>query len=119
MILDYDLEKQYRQSIDIVDIGNVCLRCTNDSLEDYYIIIKTVMGTTGILKIGPLMPDTIILLDGYTIEFKKIDFKEKTICKEINLFINDTKKGIKEIIEVHPEDVFPLLPDLGAALNNL
>jgi len=119
MIFDYDLEKKYQQTVDVVDIGNACLRGTNDDLEDFYIITKTVMGTTGILKIGPVMPDTNMLLDGYTIEFKKIDYKEKSICKEINLFINDGKKGIKEIVQLQPEEVFPILPNIEESFNNL
>ena len=44
MIFEYSVQRTFDEMIDIVDIGNTALRCTNSEMCDYYIILKTIMG---------------------------------------------------------------------------
>ena len=113
MILDYDLQKTYQKSLDIVDLGNTVLVCENNRNELYYIIIRTELGKTALFKIGPVFPDLEALLDGFNVSFKRVDYKEKTIEKDLMLFINDPKKGIEKVEEYLPEEILPQLPDLA------
>ena len=65
MVFEFSVQKTFNESIDIVDIGNTALRCTNHNFDNYYIILKTIMGKTSILKFGPVCPDLDILLNDF------------------------------------------------------
>ena len=105
MIFNYDPQMMFTQSIDVVDIGNMTLRCTNDSQVEYYITTMTVMGKTSILKVGPIMSDLPMLLNDFTVTYKKVDYKEPTICKEVSKYIQDTKKEITNVEEITEEEL--------------
>ena len=55
----------------------------------YYIIVKTVMGKTSIIKFGPVCPDIDMLQNDFSVSYKKIDYKENLIEKEVDKFIKD------------------------------
>lgn len=110
MIFDFDLQKSYAQSIEVEDIGNFGLRCTNKAFEDFYICAQTCMGKTYILKFGPIMTDVNELTEDFTLEYKKIDYKEKAINLEINKFINDGRRGINQAEVVSVEEVLQAIP---------
>ena len=94
MIFEFSVQKTFNESIDVVDIGNTALRCMNNNQDVYYLITKTVLGKTSIIKIGPICPEIEVLLDDFSVVYKKIDYKENLICKEIDKFINDLKKRL-------------------------
>ena len=62
MIFEYLPEEVFTKQLDIVDIGNVSLRSLTGSAEEYYLLIKTIMGKSTIVKFGPTMPDSNLLL---------------------------------------------------------
>lgn len=114
MIFEYSVQRTFNEAIDVVDIGNTALRCKGGKLglDYYYVILKTVMGKVSILKFGPICPDTDVLLSDFTVEYKKIDYKEAAIYKEVNKFINDFKKEInlvEEVTEYEAWQDFPLI----------
>ncbi len=114
MIFEYAVQKTFNQSIDVVDIGNTALRCTNRQMSEYYIIVKTVMGKVHIIKFGPVCPDLDVLLEDFSVAYKKIDYKEMSIFKEIDKFINDYKKEvntIEELTEFEAWQAFPAIKD--------
>ena len=76
MIFEYSVQRTFNESVDVTDMGNMALRCTNKQLDNYYIIVKTVMGKAYILKFGPVCPDIDILQTDFSVEYKKIDYKE-------------------------------------------
>ena len=39
MVFEFSVQKTFNQSIDIVDIGNTALKCTNKQMDNYYLII--------------------------------------------------------------------------------
>lgn len=100
MIFEFSVQKTFTESIDVVDIGNTALRCTSKTMDDYYIISKTVFGKTFILKFGPVCPDIDGLLNDFSVSYKKVDYKENVISKEIDKFINDYKKEIATVEEI-------------------
>ena len=115
MIFEYSIQKTFEETIDVVDIGNTALRCTNTKLDNYYIILKTIMGKTSILKFGPVCPDVEMLLDDFSVNYKKINYKETAIIKEIDKFINDFKKeitSVEEITEYEAWEDFPMIQEL-------
>ena len=118
MIFEFAVQKTFNQSIDVVDIGNTALRCTNRRMSEYYIIIRTVMGKVSIVKFGPVCPDIDCLLDEFSVSYKKIDYKEPAICKEIDKFINDFKKEIDNIEEVTDFEAWQAFPAVRECFEN-
>lgn len=100
MIFEYSVQRTFNETIDVVDIGNTALRCYGKKLDLYYIILKTVMGKTSIIKFGPIMPDTEVLFNDFSVSYKKIDYKENLIEKEVDKFINDYKKEVTKVEEI-------------------
>lgn len=115
MILEYSVQRTFDESIDIVDIGNTALRCVGSKLDEYYIILKTIMGKVSIIKFGPVLPDIEILQNDFSVNYKKIDYKEPAIFKEIDKFINDFRKeitSVEEITEYEAWQAFPAIQEL-------
>ena len=119
MIFEYSVQKTFNESIDVVDIGNTALRCHGSKLDFYYIILKTVMGKTSILKFGPVMPDIDILFNDFTVSYKKIDYKENLIEKEVDKFINDYKKEITLVEEITEYEAWQDFPDIHNQFDNV
>jgi hypothetical protein len=119
MIFEYSVQKTFNQSIDVVDMGNMALRCTNRIKDEYYLIIKTVMGKVSILKFGPVCPDIDALLDDFSTTYKKIDYKESTLYREIDKFINDFKKDIDTIEEITEYEAWQAFPDIQQLFENV
>ena len=114
MVFEYSVQKTFNETIDVLDIGNTALRCSGKKLDFYYIILKTVMGKTHIIKFGPIMPDIDVLFNDFFVSYKKIDYKENLIEKEVDKFINDYKKEItlvEEISEYEAWRDFPKIQD--------
>ena len=119
MIFEFSVQKTFNESIDIVDMGNTALRCTNSQHDDYYIIIKTIMGKTSILKFGPICPDLEVLLNDFSVSYKKIDYKENIIYREIDKFINDFKKEISTIEEITEYEAWKDFPAIQQWFENI
>lgn len=119
MLFEFSVQKTFTQSIDVVDIGNTALRCTNTNFDSYYLIIKTVMGKTHIFKFGPVCQDIDALLDGFCVEYKKIDYKELSISREIDKFINDYKKAIDSVEEITEYEAWQDFPQAQQLFENV
>ena len=118
MIFEYSVQKTFNESIDVVDIGNAALRCHGSKLDFYYIILKTVMGKTSIIKFGPVMPDIEVLFNDFSVSYKKIDYKENLIEKEVDKFINDYKKEITLIEEITEYEAWQDFPNIQQQFEN-
>lgn len=118
MIFEYSVKKTFDESIDIVDIGNTALRCVGSKLDEYYIILKTTMGKVSIIKFGPVIPDIEILQNDFSASYKKIDYKEPAIFKEVNTFINDFKKEITSVEEVTEYEAWQAFPAIQEQFEN-
>lgn len=119
MIFEFSVQRTFNESIDVVDIGNTALRCTNKHLDNFYIILKTVMGKTSILKFGPVCPDVEVLQNDFSVAYKKIDYKENVICREIDKFINDFKKEIDSVEEITEYEAWQDFPAIQTGFENV
>ena len=119
MIFEFDQQPVFMQNIDIEDIGNVALRCSNEKLRDYYIVVKTYLGKTAIISFGPLLGDLEALVDNMTLSFKKFDYKESTIEREIEKFINDGRSFINKVEIISELEALAHLPSAESFINSL
>lgn len=108
---EYNLQKVFMNSVDVAEIGDTALRCENSKGFEYYVYTSTYLGKTSILKFGPKIPGCPVLPEAFDLSFKRIDYKEATIIREIDKFINDGRHFIINITEVLPADVLAELPD--------
>jgi hypothetical protein len=118
MIFEYSVQKTFNESIDVVDIGNTALRCTGSNLDEYYIILKTIMGKVSIIKFGPVVQDIDVLFNDFSVVYKKIDYKENLISKEVDKFINDFKKEITNVEEVAEYEAWQAFPAIQQCFEN-
>ena len=88
MIFDYNSRVLTLAQIDIEDIGNCSLECSNDDGAFFYYITRTSLGSTLIVTCGPIVPDIPILPDEYQLKVKRMDYKEPKICNDIQKFLN-------------------------------
>ena len=99
-------------TLKIEDMGNVAIRCVNDKSEEYYIATRTMSGKTGILKFGPVIPDLPMIPNRFELSYKKIDYNERKITRELNLLVNDPKKLITTATEITLDDMESAMPVL-------
>jgi hypothetical protein len=118
MIFEFSVQKTFNQSIDVVDVGNMALRCTNKQMDSYYIITKTVFGKTFILKFGPVCPDIDTLINDFSVSYKKVDYKEGLLFKEIDKFLNDYKKEIETVEEITEFEAWQDFPPIRQYFEN-
>lgn len=119
MIFEFAVKKTFNQSIDVVDIGNTALRCTSTNMLDYYLITRTVLGKTSILKFGPICPDLDMLINDFTVSYKKLDYKENVVFREIDKFINDFKKEIDSVEEITEYEAWQSFPKIQENFENI
>jgi hypothetical protein len=119
MVFEYSVQRTFNESIDVVDIGNTALKCVGSKLDEYYIILKTVMGKVSILKFGPVCPDIEVLINDFTVSYKKIDYKESAIYNEVNKFINDFRKEIASVEELTEYEAWQALPNIQQLFENV
>ena len=126
MIFEFNATKTFTDTLQIDDIGNCAIRCEGIMQEgriklpaEYYMIVKTVMGMTGILKFGPVIPDICEMQSTFSATFKKIKYKEQSIEHEIDLFINDGRKEITKAEEITDVEAFDCYPSAEDTFENL
>jgi len=117
MLIDYSVVKAFNQTLEIDDPGNCAIIAHGTYRDgkikfpgDYYMIIKTVMGTVKIIKWGPSQPDLLELPGGFSLEIKCFKYKEASINREITLFLNDGMKEIYEAAVITQDEAISMLP---------
>lgn len=101
MQFDFDKETLSNGAVEIENIGECALSCLNDDMEEYYLVISTVMGKSYIFQYGPIVQD-LDTLDNISCSITTLDYTEPKLIKIIDRFINDYSKRIK-YIEVLPK----------------
>ena len=117
MIVEYNATRTFTDALTLNDPGNCAIRGEGSfkdgkiTLEgDYYLIIRTVMGKTTFIKWGPLIPDLETLPNTFKLEIKTSPYKEATVAREIQSFINDGFKDIQKAEEILVEEALEFLP---------
>lgn len=105
--------------IDIDEIGQFGLEAWNDLGYYYYLIVRTMLGTSVIATCGPVFPDLSILPSGYTSSMIKMPFKEDKIAKTISLFLNDKHKCITQAKILSFEEAIKQFRDISPYLQTL
>lgn len=116
---EFDLQPEYQNSVAVEDIGDFGIIATNSEGAQYYMAVKTILGTTAIATCGPAIPDIEILPNGYSCELTKFPFNSGKIIKKINLWLNDPYKKIKFAEAMSFENAVENFRDITAYLNNL
>lgn len=119
MLIDYNEQSVFTKSIDIVDEGNFTVRATDDEGNEYYMIVKTVMGMTTMIKFGPTMPDAKLMMADFNLSCKKIKFSDKKIAAELNGMLNSPKACIIEAEEITEYEAYESVPDLQETLEEM
>lgn len=91
--------------IEIDNIGDCVLEATNDLGEQFYLIIRTILGWTEILEYGPCLPDFELLSASYNIKYSRIEFNMAKIERIIDKFLNDAKRVITQARLTTLEDI--------------
>ena len=105
MIFKYTYIGTFLNEINIEDIGNCSLVATTEFDNKYILVIDTMLGYSRVFYYGPINPDLDLLPQSSSCSFKRIEFSERKLQKEINNFLN-----IRNINKVETVDA-------GKALN--
>ena len=100
MQFNYLYTTTHNASIDIEDIGNVCLLATNDAFLEYLLIIKTEYGETKIITQGPIIVDSNIPGAKFSITMETSNYNVGKITKVIEKFLLSNIISQVQIIEL-------------------
>lgn len=101
-------------SIEIEDVGNVCLQLFND-LGYYWIVeIRTLHGQTEVRNFGPLSNSYKGFTDlGFNFNCTRMEYNDNKLETILCKFINDNKKHITQIFDISLETAEDKLNNLG------
>lgn len=116
---EFDLQPEYQKSIAVEDIGDFGIIASTIEGAQYYMAVKTILGTTAIATCGPVIPDIEILPNNFSCELVKIPFNAGKIIKKAGLWLNDPYKKIKFAETTSFEAAVANFRDITTYLNNL
>ncbi len=88
MQFEYLYQIQATGTLDIEDIGNVCLSLTNDLYREYIIIIKTEYGWSKVIQYGPIQIDIDKPCPSVKYTYQEMEFNENKLSKIIEKALN-------------------------------
>ena len=93
--------------LNVDDIGQCVILGRNDIGEESYLIIRTEMGWTEQISIGPVCPDIEILPFNVAILYSRFEYNQGKIERAIDKFLNDPKKMISQADVVTFDTIYP------------
>ena len=93
--------------LNVDDIGQCVILGRNDIGEESYLIIRTEMGWTEQISIGPVCPDIDILPFNVAILYSRFEYNQGKIERAIDKFLNDPKKMISQAEVVTFDTIYP------------
>ena len=93
--------------LNVDDIGQCVILGRNDIGEESYLIIRTEMGWTEQISIGPVCPDIEILPFNVAILYSRFEYNQGKIERAIDKFLNDPKKMISQAEAVTFDTIYP------------
>lgn len=118
MTLEFDQQLQYQNYVDVEEIGQFALEASNDEGMYWYIVVRTIMGTTTIATCGPVVPDIDILPNGFSTTLTKMPYKEDKLGKTIGFWLNDKSKKLTTARVLDIEEAINQFRDLKDYLIN-
>ena len=92
-------------NITINEVGDTTIKVLNHDAYAWFIIIETELGRTKIQTFGPLLEGSDLFTHyGFNYNYKELDYKESTLAKIIDQFINDPKKMVTKCFEIDKEE---------------
>lgn len=83
-------------TLEVDDPGNCVILGRNDLGQEYYLVIKTVLGNTFVVSYGPITPDIEDLPQSVGYWYEHFEFDARKIHKLIDKFLNDSRKAITQ-----------------------
>ena len=93
--------------LNVDDIGQCVILGRNDIGEESYLIIRTEMGWTEQISIGPVCPNIEILPFNVAILYSRFEYNQGKIERAIDKFLNDPKKMISQADVVTFDTIYP------------
>ena len=118
MKFDYLYIAQSEGSIDIEDVGNVCISATNTLFQEYFLVIQTMYGRTKIIQYGPVFVDIDDVPSFVSYTYTEIDYSQGKISNIIEKFLNNPKYNISQVTLIELEDARERITDLMEFLND-
>lgn len=112
MNFEYMFIEQAQDSLDIEDLGHVCLNAFNDEGEEFFLYIDTEYGWSKIIILGPLNADMEELPYYLNINYTKMEYNEKRLYQTINNFLNNDKRMITQAFQVDTEKFYERLKNI-------
>ena len=106
MEFKYFYVTEVNASIDIDDIGNCAIAAYSDLGATYYLVIKTILGTTMVFEYGPIIQGSSVLPKTVNCSFKRMEYRDTSIQKIIRTFLNNPAAKITQAIEIPMKEVF-------------
>jgi hypothetical protein len=95
--------------LSVDDIGQCVILGRNDIGEENYLIIRTEMGWTEQIVVGPVCPDIEILPFNVSIYYTRFEFNQGKIERAIDKFLNDPKKMISQAEVTTFDAIYPFI----------
>ena len=105
MIFEYVQRVVVDATLDVDNIGECAIQARNDLGEEYYLMIKTVLGWTEIIEYGPACPDISMLPHTVNYKYDRFEFNSAKIERLIDKFLNDGKRMISQAQVVEVDDI--------------
>lgn len=118
MTAEFNQQLMPQSSVDIDEMGQFALEAWNDDGMYYYLVVRTLLGTTTIATCGPVVPDVELLPSGFSMTLDKMPYKEDKLAKTINFWLNGKDKKLTNAVTIKPEDAIENFRDLKAYLQN-
>lgn len=113
---EYLYTQQATGQVDIENIGEFALSCTNDIFQEYILIVTTKDGFTQILRYGPHVIDNDTNLIPRMCSYNIIPFEIQKISNIITKFINEPRKQITQCTVIDKETALERIIDLRELL---
>lgn len=102
-IFDYMQVITVGAQLEVDELGDCCILGRDDLGQEYYLIIKTQMGTVNIIEYGPACPDFDLLPKKVSYKFDREDYNETKLTKRIEKFLLSNPITFAECVEL--EDI--------------
>lgn len=102
MKFEYKKIEMFDDFIDIPNIAQCALELITEHALNYYLIIRTVLGTSIIFEYGPIVPDISVLPKSFSCKITTVEYSENKLKTAVSKFIADRKLDATEFVRVLP-----------------
>ena len=119
MQFEFNNQLMPQSLLEVDNLGEFGIEAHNDLGYYWYMVVRTILGTSIISTCGPVLPDIALLPDGFSMNLQKEDYKEDKIARIVSKFLNDFKKGITDAKVIDPIEAIDQFRELKDYLKTL